>query len=333
MKKLLLLLILMTLSLQQVSARSLSTEAGWEFGLSLNTGYVTSHSNFSVSDNNEVIDSLEGTVQGKDKYIVFPFARVQYTSEDLNSQFFIGNSRDQIAISQFQYELGVIHQFSNGSQLTAAYFPELPFFNETWEDPFLIGSERVETEENAQGARIELTRVAGSPLTLKYAYAHTNIKNEASGVSWSSDLTSTQIASLQRDSDYHRIAIETMFPVAQQVFLKPALRYTMRNADGDANSYHDYNFQLGLLIFKGRHTSITTVNIGKSAYQDENPLFSKKQDTLNSGFFSIYSYAQPFDWDATTFTFIAGYNEEDSKINFYDKKGLICTIGIAYTFK
>jgi len=335
MNKLLLVLLLNPFVVSFVNAKPLAAEAGWELSLSLNAGYVSGQSNFSVNDDNYVIDSLDNKADSEDSFIVFPFARGQYTTQDLNTQFFIGNSREQIAISQFQYEIGIAHQFANKSRLTVAYFPELPLFNEAWEDPFLVGEKRIETEENAQGARIELTRIAGGPFTLKYAFARSRIDDDSSGTSWSENgvgLSDKGLQYLQRDSDYHRVAVETMFPIASKTFLKPALQYTLRDADGDANSSLDYNFKLALMLFRGRHTSITTFNIGSTLYEHKNPIFDDKQDSFNMGIFSVYSYEKPFDWEALTFTLIAGYHQEDADITFYDKKSLIVSTGLVYTF-
>ena len=334
MKKAFLILLVGSSLIFSLQAKPLATEAGWEFSLSLNAGYVSGQSNLSVSDDNEKIDSLNDEAESVSRFIGFPFARVQYTTENLNTQVFLGNSRDQISTSQFQYELGITHQFNNKSKLTVAYFPELPFFNETWEDPYLVGQDRVKTDNNTQGGRIELSRIAGGPITLKYAFAMNDIENDTSGDSWLEDggLSVQQLKSLQRSSQYHRVAIETMFPVFSKVFLKPTLQYTTRNADGDAMSYDDYNFLLGFLIFNGRHTSITTVNIGTTSYKDSNPIFDKKQNSLNTGIFSVYSYAEAFNWKPLTFTFMVGYSQKDSDINFYDESGLIVSTGLAYTF-
>jgi len=332
MKKFFSVLLLNAFLVSFINAKPLAEDSGWEFTLSLNAGYVSGQSNFSVGDDNEVINSLDNKSQSEDSFIAYPFARVQYTSEDLSTQFFLGNSRKQISISQFQYEIGAVHQFANKSTLTAAYFPELPLLNDVWADPFLVGQKRVETEQNTQGARIEWGRIAGGPITLKYAYARSRIEDENSGDSLSTQLSIAEIQALRRDSDYHRVAVETMFPIASKVFLKPTLQYTARLADGDANSYEEYDFQLGLLIFKGRHTSITTFNVGATLYDETNPIFNRRQDSVNVGIFSVYSYEQAFNWKPVTFSLIAGYSQKNADISFYDEQGLILLTGLAYTF-
>lgn len=330
--------VLSVLASASANAKPLAQEGGWEFTISLNAGFVSGQSNLSTSDDNELVTDLESEAETSSSFIGFPFARIQYTTDDLKTQIFLGNSRDQISTSQFQYELGVIHQFENKSQLTVAYFPELPLFNETWEDPYLVGQTRIKTDDNAQGGRIELSRIAGGPITLKYAYARSKVDNDNSGESWSDNgnqLSASQLQSLQRSSQYHRVAVETMFPVylaLPKVFLKPTLQYTTRIADGEAMSYDDYNFQLGLLVFAGRHTSITTFNIGSTAYDQLNPIFGNKQDSTNMGIFSVYSYAHAFNVKPLTFSVIAGYNQKDSDITFHNENGLIVSTGLAYTF-
>jgi hypothetical protein len=335
MKKVFPILIVSSLLASPLHALPIVEEAGWEFTLSLNTGYVSSQSNLSVSDDNKVISDIYSEAESSNSFIAFPLARLQYTTQDLKTQFFFGNSRDQISISQFQFEFGITHQFENKGKLTVAYFPQLPLFNETWQDPYLVGQDRIKTDENTQGGRFELSRIAGSPLTVKYAFALSSVENDKSGESWfenGAGLTAQELQSLQRDSQYHRVAIETMFPIYSKVFLKPVLQYTVRISDGDSESYEDYDFQLGFLIFNGRHTSITTINIGSSAYKQENPIYNMKQDSLNAGIFSIYNYAEAFNWKPVTFTLIVGYSQKDSDITFYDESGLIVSTGLAVTF-
>ena len=318
-----------------LNAKPLAIEPGWKFTLSLNAGYTIGKNNLSTSGDNDEISSINAEIATTNSFIGFPLGRIEYTTEDLKNQFFLGNIREQISVSQFQYELGMTHQFDNESQLTVAYFPHLPLFNETWKDPYLVGESRQKTDENVQGARIELTRVAGSPVTLKYAFAVSDIEDDQSGKNTlinNVSLTEKELNSLQRNSQYHRVAVETLIPLSQKILLKPALQYTKRMADGDANSYDDYNVQLGFLMFNGAHSLITTVNMGTTVYKQKNPIFDQKQNSLNAGIFTIYAYKKPFNWQQSTFTMMTGYNQKNSDINFHDESGFIVSTGFAFDF-
>jgi len=311
-------------------AKPLSKEAGWQFTLSLNAGYSGGKSQFDTDHENEINNDLNNSGQSRSSALVYPLGRGQYTLDNLKTQFFLGNSRDQISTAQFQYELGIVHQFSDDSKLTVAVFPKLSILNETWADPFLVGSKRQTTDQSAGGGRIAIEKLFGSPLTLKYAIASSSIDDELSGQSQLTD--STEIASLQRDSLYQRVEIETLFAMEKGLFLKPNLQFTNRNADGDANSYQQYSAQLSLLIFQDRHTFVTTINAGVRHYKQINPIFNDKQDLQQVGVFSIYTYKKPFNWQRWSWTMMAGYNQEKSDVTFYDSNRFIVSTGMVYEF-
>jgi len=128
----------------------LAKQAGWEFALGLNLGYSDSRSQLNTDDDNALNDDLNNSGQAISKTLSFPLASARYTFAGLQTQIFVTDSREQISTAPFQYELGITHLFNNRSQLTVAYFPQLPFFNETWQDPYLTGSPRRITDENAQ---------------------------------------------------------------------------------------------------------------------------------------------------------------------------------------
>ena len=313
-----------------VVAQPLSPEAGWEFTLSVNVGYSGGESQFDTDSDNELTNGLNNSGQSQSSVLAYPLGRVQYTLDSLKTQFFLGNSREQVSTAQFQYEIGVVHQFNNDSKLTFAVFPKLSILNETWEDPFLVGSDRQTTDEKVGGGRIAVERIFGSPLTLKYAVASSSIDDEFSGQTQLTD--AAEVASLQRDSLYQRVEVETLFPITKSLFLKPNVQYTDRNADGDANSYQQYTVQLSLLIFKDRHTLITTINTGTRHYKQINPIFNDKQDLQQVGVFSIYTYKKPFNWHRWSWTMMAGYSQEKSDITFYDSTSFIVSTGMVYAF-
>lgn len=311
-------------------AKPLSDENGWQFNLSLNAGVAQSRSQFNTNDDNAVTEDLNNSGQSNTTFLAYPFLRVQYTFNDRNSQFYLGNSRDQISTAQFQYELGYVHQFQDKSKVTLAAFPRLSLLNETWQDPFLVGEERKVTKQNIGGGRIAIERILGSPFSVKYALASGSVDNEQSGQSWSLDEES--LALLNRDSFYQRVELEMGFPLAKGAFLKPNIQYTQRDADGAANSYDEFAGQFSFLVVRKQHMWITTIKAGYRAYEIENPLFNLKQDTHFAGIFSIYRYKNMFDLKNWNWTMIAGYNREDSEITFYNSTGLVLTSGIVYIF-
>jgi len=87
-----------------------------------------------------------------------------------------------------------------------------------------------------------------------------------------------------------------------------------------------------VLVFKGRHTLITTINTGTKKFAAANPVFGQKQDTVNAGIFSVYTYAQALSWQPLSFNVLTGYKKEDSDVDFYDSNGLFVSTGLTYKF-
>jgi len=313
-----------------VVAQPLTKEAGWEFTLSVHAGYSVGESQFDTDHDNQITNDLNNSGQSNSSVLVYPLGRIQYTLDSLKTQFYLGNSREQVSTAKFQYEFGVIHQFGEQSKLTVAVFPKISLFNETWKDPFATNTKRQITDQKIGGARIAVDNILGTGLTVQYAIASSSIDEELSGQSQLSD--ASEIALLKRDSLYQRVEVGRTFPISPGVLLKPAFQYTNRNANGDANSYDQYTGQLSLLLFKKRHSLITTINAGVRLYKRENPIFNDKQDLIHTGLFSIYSYQRPFDWQDWSWTAMFGYTQENSDISFYDNKGVIISTGMVYRF-
>ena len=311
-------------------ARPLADRAGWRAEVSLVAGFTSRRSQFDTDDANRVTPDLANSGQRSEDGLVYPLARIDYTLPSLATQFFLGNSRDQVSRAQFQYELGVTHRFDDDSRMTLAWFPELPFLDETWEDPFLVGSPRVETDERFQGVRIALERIAGSRLTLKYAYAESDVKRERSGAGLG--LVAAQRALLERDSNYHRVEAELDLPLDERWSWQPALQYTDARADGAANSYGETVVRLGLRGRQGRHGLVTNLSLGQRDHDRANPVFGRATDSRRWGLFAIYTFAEPFGWERTSFSLIAGYRRQESDVTFYDSEGGVLTAGLAYRF-
>ena len=324
-------LLLMGTTTAQAQLRPLG-EPGWDFTLNLSLGYVTSENNFSTSDDNQTITGFGSPEHKTSSTIVYPLARVQYTTRDRRNQFYIGNSSEQISNAQFQYELGYTHQSPKLGEVTLAYFPQLPFLNSTWEDPYLLDAPRVETEENATGARIAWQQFLGTPLTVKYAYANIDVETENSGSSASLGLNEAQQQLLERDGNAHRLELETMFPFAKGWFLRPAIQSTYRDAKGAAIAFTDYTLKMGVLHFNAPHTFIMNFEGGQSETKEANPIFDETiEQTKYSGFF-IYDYAGIFGWKNASLNAIAGYTQSDANVDFYNSKGLITSVGMTYRF-
>lgn len=313
-------------------ARPLAAKSGWGADLAITAGYSQTQSQFSVDDDNSVTQDLNNSGKETSKALVFPLARLDYTLEDLKTQFFVGNSRENVGKGEFQIEFGASHQFDDSSTLTLAYFPELPFIGETWKDPYLTGQVREKTEETAQGGRIELKNVGGSLLDVQYAFADSKIEDELSGtnLAYLSDLDRSQ---LHRDAFYQRISVDHMVPFSANFILKPGLLYTRANAKGDANSFDEYAIRIQMIFRENRHLLTGSATYGRLKAEIDNPVFNQREETDRASLFALYKYQKPFNLDNWSLLAIGFLGETDSNINFYNRSGLGVGIGAAYTWR
>ncbi len=313
-------------------ARPISEPAGWSGTINLNIGYVNGQNQFSTDDDNQVTSDLNNSGQTVSSGLAYPLLTVNYTTTDLRNQFFLGNSRENLGRAQFQYELGYRRMLSQRSKLTLAYFPELPLMNETWSDPYLTNVARQETEENYQGGRLRYEAIGDSPLTLEYIYAKRTLDKETSGHALFG-ANSTQAQALRREADLHRFIAEGFVPLSKKWIFTPALAYTTAKAQGSANDFKQYALRLNGLYRSGRHLLNLNAEYSYSKYSAGNPVFANQteQDDAYS-LFAIYVYQQPFGWNNTIFNIIAGYNQSDSNISFYDSKGSLAAFGFGYQF-
>ncbi|MDA0127542.1 DUF2860 family protein [Vibrio sp. MarTm2] len=301
---------------------------GFSGTLSINAGWSQNQSQSSTHDDNASTASLDDEGERIAQAAPFILGRLQYSFG--NTLIYLGNSDDQITQAQFQAELGVSQKITKHLVATGALFGNLPGMDEVWEDPYLTNQDRETTDQRVSGGRLSLDFNAPFPVSVKYAYATSDIEQDDIGLSLS--LSPVQRDQLARDSQYHRFGTELTFPLHPSVILAPALYYTVRDTKGDAHDFEQFSAQLSVILNLHQHSITTTIRNSSSAFDKENPVFNQKQDQNTVGVFSVYSYQQLFGWQGTQLHVMAGYQKQDSDINFYDSENTFLSTGISYNF-
>lgn len=313
-------------------ARPLAEAPGWGGELAVTGVFIRKQSQFDTDDDNQVTADLDNSGQQTESGLPLPLGRLDYTLEGLKTQYFLGNSRDNVSKGQIAIEFGVTHQFDDSSQLTAAYFPRLPISGETWKDPYLQLQPRVETMERAQGGRLTWENIAGTLLIAEYAFAVNRIDEEASGSSLAF-LDDAERALLNRDAFLQRVSIDSRLPLAPGVMLKPGVFYTLADAAGEANSFDQYGLRLQSIYRKDRHFLTATLTYSRLSGTVTNPVFGTRQADDSMSLFALYSYAEPFGWKNWNLLGIGFWQQNDSTINFYDSDTLGLGVGLGYRWR
>ncbi|MCG8632415.1 MAG: DUF2860 domain-containing protein, partial [Desulfobacterales bacterium] len=244
---------------------------------------------------------------------------------------------ENIVEGSFLLEVGIQQKLSGGTVLSAAYIPQIPGLdNEVWTDPYLLGSDRSETDRDSQAFRVAAESIFGSPLTLKYGFGTQDVDNDQAGLYLSqqpgSTLTTQDLQSLKRSGDFHQAQALYAIPLGERTTLQPGLIYTRGEADGDANSFNRYGGQLSLTTSVDRCRFFSTLSISRAEYDESNPVFGKTREEWAYGAIIGAGYMAPFGYEDFMVNLYTGFTKEDSNISFYDSTAIIGGIGLTWMF-
>ncbi|QUM88453.1 DUF2860 family protein [Moritella sp. 36] len=306
-------------------AKPLAKSAGFSGTVGINMGVSDTQSQFHIDDDNEQTQDLSNDGKAVSTEIFFPFFRLDYTTSDLQTQYFIGQSPDKILNSAIQYEIGVKHQFDERQSMTFAYIPDVPFLKETWSDPFLINAPREKSDIDSSAVRLAYKF---SPVQIEYSYASYSIENEQSG----SQMSVEDQASLNRDSDYQRLSLESLFPLWQGIYGKANVFYGAQDAKGESQSFDEFHYSLSIMTKYERHFVSVQAAFSDREYNAKNPIFGEVQKDDVTRYSFIYSYSEPFDIEGTNLNIIYQNKKNDANIAFYDSSTKLFSVGMSYSF-
>ncbi|WP_162047896.1 DUF2860 domain-containing protein [Vibrio taketomensis] len=328
---------LVALALMSSSASAqLAETAGFAGEVSVSTGFYSIESNLNTHDDNEQLESLDNTNDAVTGGLLLPLGNLSYTfGSELNKQFYMGTSREDIATGTLAFELGYKHKLASGMIVDVSILPTI-MSGEVWEDPFKTDGKRSTTDEDGNAYRLKLENIAGSKFSVDMAYATKEIDDEKSGFAYKNandeKLTTAQRNELRRDADAFYFRTDYKYMVNETTMLKPRLTFISADAEGDAYSFKGYGVELSYFKFLARHQFALTAGFNTRDYDAENPIFNQTREDDEMSLFAAYEYANFMDWQDWSFVSFAGFGSTDSNIDFYDKNELIMSVGMNYQF-
>ncbi|MDX2321933.1 MAG: DUF2860 family protein [Moritella sp.] len=314
-------------------AKPLAKSPGFSGTIGVNAAVSDSQSQFTIDDDNEQTDDLNNAGESITTGFAFPFFRLAYTSDDLKTQYFLGQSTENILDSAIQYEIGVTHQFDKRQSMTLAYVPHVPFLKETWSDPFLTNAPRKKSDIDSSAVRIAYKFM---PIKVEYAYASYSIEDEQSGSQNTACngqiCTAEEQASLERDSDYQRLSLESSIRLWQGSFLKANVFYADQDAKGDSQSFDEWHYSLSIMTKFDAHFLSLQAAFSDRKYDAENPIFGDVQQDNMARYSLFYSYAKPFNIEDSSLNIIYQNKDIDANIDFYDSTSSFVSVGMSYNF-
>ena len=175
-----------------------------------------------------------------------------------------------------------------------------------------------------------------SPVQVEYAYASYSIEDEQSGsqalACSGQTCTAQEQAALNRDSDYHRLSIESLIPMWKGTFAKANVFYGIQDAQGESQSFDEFHYSLSIMTKLERHFFSIQAAFNDREYAAENPVFGEVQEEDVARYSLIYSYAEPFNIEDSNLNVLYQNKENDANITFYDSSTKFFSVGISYNF-
>lgn len=311
---------------------------GWRGFVIAGAGYVELRSNF-VSGNDLVdigdarLGSLSSRPSRDETFLPVFTGEINYTFRGGWQAFFGTSLEDAVTLDNvmqlgLRKDLGAAGIFQTGFLYTG-----IP--TRTWEDPFAEGVRRQRTDRDSAGFRVQWDRIMETGLELTFSYRDVSIGRERSG----SGVTSVPCAIacqdlLSRDGEQYSFDASYLFRLGAggNHLVRPQVRYTFDERDGDALAGDSYRLQLSHVYVSQRYTIASNIAYGELSRDAVNPIVGVKTDADRFLIGSTLFYRLPALGDGWQAVAGALWGQDDSSSRFHDAEAFLVNVGLMYRF-
>ena len=299
--------------------------------ISAKTNMVSGISAYHVNIGKKTINSLSTEPESLNRGAPQLNLNLKYTFST-QTQLFLGNSVENVVELDRASVAGVRQQFSDKSILelsavTTPYGSPLT----VWEDPYVVGVERRETDRTSRGARIEYDRILGTGFGVQYTARTIEVENERSGTT-QLGLPPAQAELLQREGKINRLVLSYGLPVSARNQLQIRVGRLTDDLDGKAMSGDQNEIQLTHTYLGDRFITSSTTFFWKEDFDAVNPVFAKTREDKTIGLAFFLFDRKIFNSKNWWGSFQAIWVDQNSNIDFYDASSLIVNLGAMYRF-
>jgi hypothetical protein len=311
---------------------------GWRGFVVVGGGYADLKSN-TVAGNNlldigqPTISSVSQRPSSDDAFLPVVTGEINYTFNG-GWQAFFGTSLEDAVTLDGVTQLGVRKDLGSAGILQGGLlFSGIP--TQVWEDPYAEGVRREETDRDSTGLRLQWDRVLGSAFELTFSYRDISIDTERSGegvTSVACDASCQEL--LRRDGDQYSFDVSYLYRLGegQRHLVRPMVRYTIDDREGDAISSDGYRLQLSYIFLGQGYTVASNLAYGGSSFDARNPIFGARTDADGIAVDTTLFYRLPIEsgrWQAVGSVL---WGESDSDVEFHDNEIFMVSLGVMYRF-
>jgi hypothetical protein len=248
-------------------------------------------------------------------------------------QLFVGTSVEDVLTLDGAAQAGVRREVGAAGTMQAGFlFNGVP--TEVWADPYAEGVARQETNRDSTGARFQWDRIMGTAFQATVSYRDISVDEERSGQGVRSVACNAACRGLLR-RDGSRVTVDASYLYrigdgAPRHLLRPLVRYSVDDRDGDAVSSKSWGAQLSHVFLGQGYTLASNVVYGATSFDERNPLFGRKTDSTRIALDTTLLYRLPFaGWQAVG---SATWGRDDSDVRFHDNELFNVSVGALYRF-
>ena len=195
--------------------------------------------------------------------------------------------------------------------------------DEVWQDPFIIGANRTETDRRTKGLALSWDNILNSGFNVSYAFDDVDIENDVAG---------KRNQNLKRDGKRHTIRGGSLLFATDISELSAGLRYERSDMTGKNFSYDGYGIEL-THVLRGEGWDLgTALSVSYHDYDGIHPEFNRAREDRILSLGSSFTLHEPFKLKHYFITLFGSATLNDSTIGFYDESSLTGGLGIGYEF-
>jgi len=301
-------------------------------GISVESNLLASIMSGNIDIGDKKIGSLNESPNSSEGGII-PVINFElsYTLAKTRTQLHLGNLLEDYLSMDTTTIAGVRQEVGRAGMVGASY-RATTIKTEVWQDPYLTGAKRKETDRTSDGFRVFWQQFMGSGLEFRYTYSEIDIDDEFSGRSLA--LTPAQRKLLDRQGDIDTFALLYEFKSDDKKHIvEPQLAYIDRDLDGDAMANDGVRASVNYIYqYDDKWRWVVNASYGDFDYKKANPIYDYKDKSDHYGASLSMFYTGAFGLKDWTFNATAGWYEQDNDLDFYDASVGIIAVGMLRQF-
>ena len=330
--------LMMALALPAAAVDRVPDAPGWRGFVILGVGHTDLRSNLVAGNRlidigHPVNESIGQRARSDSALHPVATGEVNYTFQN-GWQAFLGTALEDAVTLDAVSQLGVRKNLGDaGTVQGGVLFTGVQ--TQAWEDPYAEGAPRQETDRDSTGIRLQWDRVMGSAFELTFSYRDISFDTGLSGQGVTSvECDSICRSLLRRDGDQMSFDVSYLYRLgtARNHLLRPSIRYTIDDREGEAVAGDSYRLQLSYAYVQQAYTLTSNIVYGKTRRDERSPLFGARTDIDRFALDATLLYRIPASngrWQAVANVL---WGQEDSDVRFHESRLFMLSVGALYRF-